>query len=56
MGTAFGSVLTQVWDSIGDVVTTITSSALLLIPLGLAFAAGAIGLAKSLMGTKRRRR
>lgn len=56
MGTAFLAVLSQVWTTIGEVVSTISESALLLIPLGLAFAAGVIGLAKSLMGTRRRRR
>ena len=56
MGTGFTTLMTEIWASIGDVVTTITGSALLLIPVGLGFAGGVIGLAKGLMGTRRRRR
>lgn len=55
MGTAFETVLAAVWSGVADVVTTITNSPLLLIPLGLSFAAAVIGIAKSLMGTRRRR-
>lgn len=56
MGEAFTSVLAAVWGAITDVVGTITNAPLLLIPLGMTFAAGGIGLAKSLMGTKRGKR
>lgn len=56
MGTGFDSCIAEVWSGIGQVVTTITSQPLLLIPVGLAFAGGVIGLAKGLMGTRRRRR
>lgn len=56
MGTAFTNALSEVWTQIGSVVTTISNTSLLLIPVALAFAGGAISLAKSLMGTKRRRR
>lgn len=56
MPTAFTTVLSQVWTGIGGVVTTITDSPLLLIPVGMAFAAGVIGLAKGLMGARRGRR
>lgn len=56
MPAAFGTVLTQVWSGITGVVSTITDSPLLLIPVGMAFAAGVIGLAKGLMGARRGRR
>lgn len=56
MGTGFTTVLAAVWDAVGDVVTTITSQPLLLIPVGVGFAGAAIGLAKSLMGTRKKRR
>lgn len=56
MGASFLAVLDQIWDSMGDVVTTITSQPLLLIPVGVGFAGAAIGLAKGLMGVRRRRR
>lgn len=56
MGTGFTTVLAAVWTAVGDVVTTITSQPLLLIPVGVGFAGAAIGLAKSLMGTRRKRR
>lgn len=52
----FGTLMTAVWAGITSVVTTITGSPLLLIPVGLGFAGGVIGLAKGLMGTRRRRR
>lgn len=53
---AFTELLSEVWTQIGSVVTTISASALLLIPVGFAFVGGVIGLAKGLMGTKRGRR
>lgn len=56
MGTGFTTVLAAVWDAVGEVVTTITAQPLLLIPVGVGFAGAAIGLAKSLMGTRRKRR
>lgn len=56
MGASFLAVLTQVFSTMGDVVTTISSQPLLLIPVGVGFAGSVIGLAKSLMGTKRKRR
>lgn len=56
MGTGFTTVIAEVWSQIASVVTTITSQPLLLIPVGLGFAGGVIGLAKKLMGTGRRRR
>lgn len=45
-----GTVLTEVWSQVGLVVTTITGSALLLIPIGFSFARKAIGATKSLLG------
>lgn len=56
MPTSFTTLLGAVWDGVGDVVTTITTNPLLLIPVGFGFAGGVIGLAKGLMGTRRRRR
>lgn len=56
MGTGFTTLMAEIWSTMADVVDTITSSALLLIPVGLGFAGGVIGLAKGLMGTRRRRR
>lgn len=50
------TVLTAVWGGIGSVVDTISGKPLLLIPLGVVVAGGAIGLAKGLMGTRRKRR
>lgn len=56
MPEGFTAVVTAVFSTIGNVVTTITAQPLLLIPIGVGFAGAAIGLAKSLMGTRRRRR
>lgn len=56
MGANFLAVLSQIWSSMGDVVDTILDKPLLLIPVGFGFAGGAIGLARGLMGTRRRRR
>lgn len=56
MGTGFSACIAEVWTSITQVVTTITGQPLLLIPVCLGFAGGVIGLAKGLMGTRRRRR
>ena len=52
----FETLLAAVWAGIASVVSTITGSPLLLIPVGLGFAGGVIGLAKGLMGTRRRRK
>lgn len=56
MGTGFTALIAEIWAEIGSVVDTIVGSPLLLIPVGLGFAGGVIGLAKGLMGTRRRRR
>lgn len=56
MGEAFTTVVSTVFSTMGNVVTTIKSEPLLLIPVGIAFAGAAIGLAKGLMGTRRKRR
>lgn len=50
------TVLTAIWGGIGSVVSTIGSTPVLLIPVGFVIAGGAIGLAKVLMGTRRKRR
>lgn len=50
------TVLTAIWTAVGSVVTTIGTTPLLLIPVGFVFAGAAVGLAKGLMGSKRRRR
>lgn len=52
MGESFSTVATEVWSQISQVVTTITASPILLIPIGLTFAGGAIALAKKLMRRK----
>lgn len=45
-----GTVATFLWEQIGDVVTTIVSTPLLLIPVGIFVAGAAIGLAKRFIG------
>lgn len=50
------TVLTAAWTAVLSVVTTIINKPVLMIPVGVAFAGAAIGLAKRLMGTGRRRR
>lgn len=56
MPEAFTTLVGQIWTQMDSVVTTITSSSILLIPVGFVFAGGVIGIAKSLMGTRRRGR
>lgn len=56
MGAGFTAALAAVWSGLTSCVSTITTTPELMIPVGLMFAGGCIGLAKSLMGTKRRRR
>lgn len=56
MGSGFTDALAAVWAGLSSCVTTITGTPELMIPVGLMFAGGCIGLAKSLMGTRRRRR
>ena len=56
MPEAFTTLLTEVWSQVNSTVTTISGSPILLIPIGFVFVGGAIGIAKSLMGTRRRRR
>ena len=56
MGESFLAVVSQVFTTMGQVVTTISTQPLLLIPVGVGFAGAAIGLAKGLMGVRRRRR
>lgn len=56
MPEAFGSLMTEIWTEMGTTVSTITASPILLIPVGFVFAGGVVGIAKSLMGTRRRGR
>lgn len=56
MPEAFSTLMTTLWSETNNAVTTITNSAILLIPVGFVFAGGVIGIAKSLMGTRRRGR
>lgn len=56
MGAGFTAAITECWSQIAEVVNTITGSGILMIPVAFVFAGGTIGLAKSLMGTRRRRR
>lgn len=55
MGEQFLAVVTQIFSTIGDVVTTISTKPLLLIPVAFGFAGGGIGLAKGLMGIRKKR-
>lgn len=48
--TNVGTVADFLWDQIGSVVTTIVSTPLLLIPVGIFVAGAAIGLAKRFIG------
>lgn len=50
MPEAFTTLLTAIWAEVGAVVTTITASALLLIPVGFMFARKTISATKSLLG------
>ena len=52
----WATLISQIWAQLNTMVTTISSNELLLIPVGLGFAGGVIGLGKRLMGTGRRRR
>lgn len=52
----FGTLLTSIWSGVSTCASTVTSNALLLIPLGFLFVGGVIGITKKLMGTKRGRR
>lgn len=45
-----GTVTAFIWKEIGDVVTTIVSTPLLLIPVGIFVAGACIGLAKRFIG------
>lgn len=56
MPEAFSILMTTLWSETNNAVTTITNSAILLIPVGFVFAGGVIGIAKSLMGTRRKGR
>lgn len=47
---SIGTVATFLWEQIGEVVTTITTTPLLLIPVGIFVAGAAIGLAKRFIG------
>lgn len=54
--TAFTTLLSSIWSNVTTTVSTITASPILLIPVGIFFLGGVIGIAKSLMGTKKRGR
>lgn len=56
MPDAFMTLIQAIWSQIASVISTITGSPLLLIPVGFLFVGGVIGLAMKLMGTKRRGR
>lgn len=56
LGTAFTALTGAIWTQVTNVVTTISAQPLLLIPVGFLFVAGVIGIAKGLMGTRRRGR
>lgn len=48
--TTLGTVFTQITTWMGDLVTTISSNALLLIPVGIFVVGACIGLASRLIG------
>ena len=50
------SVVSEVWTQITNLLSTISSNALLLIPLAASFAGIVIGLTMKLMGIRRKRR
>lgn len=54
--TDWTTVVSAIWTGIGDVITTVSSNALLLIPIAGAFAGLVIGLCMKLMGIRRKRR
>lgn len=56
MPEAFTTLITEIWSQNTTLVSAITASAILLIPVGFRFANGVIGIAKSLMGTRGRGR
>lgn len=56
LGTAFTALTGSIWTQVTNVVTTISAQPLLLIPVGFLFVGGVIGIAKGLMGTRRRGR
>lgn len=47
---SLGTVVSQMFSWVGDVVTTIVSTPLLLLPVGIFAAGAAIGLAQRLIG------
>lgn len=56
LGAAFTALTSAIWTQVTNVVTTISAQPLLLIPVGFLFVGGVIGIAKGLMGTRRRGR
>lgn len=56
MPEAFTTVVEQCWSQITSCVTTITSNALLLLPVGLGFVGSVIGITKGFLGFGRRRK
>lgn len=49
-------IVANVWTAVGELVTTITGNALLLFPVAFVFAGSVLGLTRSLLGLRRRRR
>lgn len=56
LGNAFTALTGAIWTQVTTIVSTIAANPLLLIPIGFVFIGGAIGIAKGLMGTRRRGR
>lgn len=48
--TTLGTIFTQIMDWVGDLVTTISSQPLLLLPVGIFVVGAVIGLASRLIG------
>lgn len=55
MPSNFLGILSEVWDEITNLTTTISTNALLIFPIVFVFAGGIIGLTKKLLGLRRRR-
>lgn len=55
METVLG-IVSSVWTQIGELVTFVLANPILLIPIAMGFAGSIIGLAKGLMGIRRRGR
>lgn len=49
-------IVSNVWTGVGDLVVTIKAEPILLFPVAFVFAGSVVGLTKSLLGLRRRRK